>query len=1129
MLNLNPFHEVYSTKDEDGKVHRVHYATDDKGLRANFYSNSLKPQPNYAPIIPPSPFMLPLISGVDQMSDIYNNPAFLQNLQVPDYGTRVSSRNDAKENIQQTPVNWVNSIQNQGQNQNIKEKLNEFESSLLFSTDHKGQTRNFFPNNINKQQLSNPNIDENIEKETDSTKSANLRESLQAKKLSYDLKNNSNIPKQVRNSDLTDLFQNEKTDFLRIRRPNKSLQKINFGKSQLKKVNSNPQWNFFDYELNTNSEDNGIAAKSSLSSISTNKSDKSITPKVQAEFKNAHSSLLETKYIPTSQNNEAKPMPISNVVESKIETPTTNDNIMSDLEKIHSSLLKEHPVSTVFDISNDNGRYYHYILNAARPTEINPKYFSTGNALLKLLDESGISYIKDYDELSKEKSIETGTFELVTTPSNIHQNSNKIPAKLLGNQNKKINANGKSKYKVPSSDIQLKVVVIPNETKEANLFVKEPKIVNVKYDQTTKKLVNEISTSTNKPTTANVEATVSSFLTDETETQTFTTLQPTKAPLLINSTEDIDTDSLFVTITVNRLLSTASSNTPESESLHLTENLSTTTTDSTQLAESTASEESRKEKYENSTSDPDIGTTVMSTYVPVVTATVESTTYSQKVDTTTIVPTTISSLTTTVEIVTEASNNSFAALDENHSDSEKNDSNPYISPSPGKSFTPDPAKILLGENAANPSMDSTSNSTKSMIIIQISNINELKNFPMELMKIITNMNQISVKNEENLETETNTSNEPLFSGTVSVPENDSFQNDSPISLPSEQTFQKQKSVVKTFNETGIRKNIKDDLTPVKYALVQPVSVNGNANNVLDSSPNIVKSVRNTIIANSNDMTIFPQSQLKKGNHNGKPRNLISSGPTFLRSKPQLTSESDLELKKEGQKQIYSIDNDMISHFPLQLSKDQKMKEQNVIKSLGNRVKIANKSEKDKLVKNIFENSRIPQENQVIEEYSINRDNYVQNLNPMDLSNGYGYIEILPLNSSLTGTEPIQHLEIIEYVPIESIGNKIENNPIRETNNMQFEEPIVVFEDYIDQSNYPQQNAPWNIISEARLEPNQYPSFTENQEGSIFLLQDSNSYVTRLQHENFGRQPDVNEQFRDRIDQSSLSKEAPWMK
>lgn len=80
--------------------------------------------------------------------------------------------------------------------------------------------------------------------------------------------------------------------------------------------------------------------------------------------------------------------------------------LLSNMEKLKSKNLS--PMSTVFDISTKNGHYYHYILNMGSSTDKKPlgknRYFSTGDALLKLLNEAGVSLSNDGSQLSKERN-----------------------------------------------------------------------------------------------------------------------------------------------------------------------------------------------------------------------------------------------------------------------------------------------------------------------------------------------------------------------------------------------------------------------------------------------------------------------------------------------------------------------------------------------------------------------------------------------------------------------------------------------------------------------------------------------------------------------------------------------------
>ncbi|GFY38029.1 uncharacterized protein TNIN_51521, partial [Trichonephila inaurata madagascariensis] len=135
----------------------------------------------------------------------------------------------------------------------------------------------------------------------------------------------------------------------------------------------------------------------------TSKEDKNLT--LLREFEVQMHTIASTKepklYFYSSDNNQNSSIQISlsqpNITNfpyvTKPESLTTKQ--WHKTVPLSKPLIKS-PLSTVFDTSKENGQYYHYVMNMGQNPPTNKKrktkIYSTGNALYKILNETGLSF-----------------------------------------------------------------------------------------------------------------------------------------------------------------------------------------------------------------------------------------------------------------------------------------------------------------------------------------------------------------------------------------------------------------------------------------------------------------------------------------------------------------------------------------------------------------------------------------------------------------------------------------------------------------------------------------------------------------------------------------------------------------
>ncbi|GFR31806.1 uncharacterized protein TNCT_645721 [Trichonephila clavata] len=143
--------------------------------------------------------------------------------------------------------------------------------------------------------------------------------------------------------------------------------------------------------------------ESQESEIQTSKEDKNLTISKELDVQtHTNASTKEPKlYFYSSANNQNSSIQIS------LSQPNiTNFQYFTKPESLtakqwHKTVplskpLIKSPLSTVFDTSKENGQYYHYVMNMGQNPSTNEnkktKIYSTGNALYKILNETGLSF-----------------------------------------------------------------------------------------------------------------------------------------------------------------------------------------------------------------------------------------------------------------------------------------------------------------------------------------------------------------------------------------------------------------------------------------------------------------------------------------------------------------------------------------------------------------------------------------------------------------------------------------------------------------------------------------------------------------------------------------------------------------
>lgn len=399
------FHDIYTLKGEDGDIQRIHYAVDDNGPRANFQSNTVRFQENFVPtnnyfgarinIRPPdtpngpqenyptshqfkAPEDIKSVPGFGAAVGIYGHPEVLPSSFVS------LGPSPPQSEIQPIPLSF-----DEKNTQNLENRLStEYETSPI------------------EQAIDSPFI--LMDQIYDSQRIP--------KPLSDDMTRTApeyfsfldNVPNSA--AAYTPLLNNEpKTNNYEYQQKFDSIpldiNRFNHSKNNEQTLDKKNRKPFAASPLNSLvapafEKSTPVPLQILLHEPKSEVSHEVISKQLggNLNFKNgiypdAHSS---DEITPKSSEADLTTILQKNI-SPKLESYFTKEFKLSpSLKSVpsFSESLIHSPMSTVFDTSNENGKYYHYVMNLGQSSQKNEKgkseIFSTGNALYKLLKEVGM-------------------------------------------------------------------------------------------------------------------------------------------------------------------------------------------------------------------------------------------------------------------------------------------------------------------------------------------------------------------------------------------------------------------------------------------------------------------------------------------------------------------------------------------------------------------------------------------------------------------------------------------------------------------------------------------------------------------------------------------------------------------
>ncbi|XP_035218934.1 uncharacterized protein LOC118192142 [Stegodyphus dumicola] len=370
-----PYHEIFAFKGSDGEVQRIHYAVDARGVRANIHSNAVYPfqkSPNGPILYNPTSY---------EWTEKFNTP-----------------KQSSSQNIQQTPV--VGKVETNsviGNDKNIEHSKNIPNRLVLGSVQSQGSVKTPSLNIIapELQQKAVKFIPDQFHRELKSLLSAlsfkgefgnslnqepgilNAKETTASEKSQKqkDIANNGTQPQRtatVLDSDVKSIFNSSSTmnvqELLDLLQTNLSEQMEPIHENQGSLVKPKPYI-------------------------------ERIRPTVlipnfnEAEFGTSEQDVSDPKLI------------------LKPEMKKEENTFPLNYTEFNSHSLLKSPMSTIFDTSSENGQYYHYVMNLGKNIDKDSlkrsKFYSTGNGLFKILNETGFALLIDQAKAFKGHKTDT--------------------------------------------------------------------------------------------------------------------------------------------------------------------------------------------------------------------------------------------------------------------------------------------------------------------------------------------------------------------------------------------------------------------------------------------------------------------------------------------------------------------------------------------------------------------------------------------------------------------------------------------------------------------------------------------------------------------------------------------------
>ncbi|KFM73968.1 hypothetical protein X975_09661, partial [Stegodyphus mimosarum] len=388
-----PYHEIFAFKGSDGELQRIHYAVDARGVRANIHSNAVYPfqkSPNGPILYNPTSY---------EWRETFNTP-----------------KQSSSQNIQQTPVvGKVENISVTGNDENTEHSEDISNRPTLDSFQLQGSVKTPLLNIIAPalQQKTVKYIPDQFHRE--------LKSLLSALSFKGESGNSVNQEPGILNSKET--TASEKRQIQKDIGNNGTQPQITATvlDSDVKSI-SNSSLTMNVQELRDVLEKNLESKNSSEQMQPTQKNQGSLVkPSPYIER------IRPTVLIPYS-NGTAFATSIQDVSDPKLilqpEMKKEEKAFPLSYTEFNSHSLLKSPMSTIFDTSSENGQYYHYVMNLGKNIDKNSlkraKFYSTGNGLLKILNETGFALFIDQAKAFKEHKEDTLPPKSLTTTNVPH-------------------------------------------------------------------------------------------------------------------------------------------------------------------------------------------------------------------------------------------------------------------------------------------------------------------------------------------------------------------------------------------------------------------------------------------------------------------------------------------------------------------------------------------------------------------------------------------------------------------------------------------------------------------------------------------------------------------------------------
>lgn len=392
------FHDIYTLKGEGGDIQRIHYAVDDSGPRANFQSNTVRFTENFVPknnyfgarinIRPPdtpnvpqenyptsrqfkAPDDIKPVPSLGAEVGIYGHPEVLPSSFVS------LSPSPSQSQIQPIPLSF-----DEKNTQNLENRLStEYETSPIEQVidspyilmDHDSQR---IPKPLSDEMTRTaPEYFSLLDNVPNSAAAYTPLFNNVPITNSYEYQQNFDSKPLDRNRFNLSKYQEQTLDS-KNKIPLNSLVAPAFENSTpvpLQILSHEPK-SEVSHEIISKQFGGNLSFKNEI--YQDTHSSGEITPKSsEADF----TTILQKNISPKLESYFTRELKLSPSLES---VPSFSESL------IHS------PMSTVFDTSNENGKYYHYVMNLGQSSQKNERgkseIFSSGNALYKLLKESGM-------------------------------------------------------------------------------------------------------------------------------------------------------------------------------------------------------------------------------------------------------------------------------------------------------------------------------------------------------------------------------------------------------------------------------------------------------------------------------------------------------------------------------------------------------------------------------------------------------------------------------------------------------------------------------------------------------------------------------------------------------------------